>query len=125
MLIKSVQHQQLSNRCNELLEEKMQANYQCIYHDCEYKNHQSQHKFDSLKLFNQIRVAMLFTWYLILLLGNHHRSVAISWGSNNETIGSVDNVQFLSSINHHDGTVINQAILQGSDLLEVIITTTW
>ena len=40
-----------------------------------------------------------------------HRGVVIYRSDYKETFSSVDNVQLLSSINPHDGTVINDTIL--------------
>jgi len=37
---------------------------------------------------------------------NHFQGVAICWGSNSKTIGSVDNIQFLSNIDNDDGSCL-------------------
>ena len=46
-----------------------------------------------------------------LILGNERRGFAICWGDYKVTLSSVDNIQLLSSINPHDGTLINETVM--------------
>ena len=51
-----------------------------------------------------------------IILGDNCRGLAISRNDHHKTVSSVDDVQCFSSINLHDGTVVNNAIMQWNNL---------
>ena len=59
----------------------------------------------------------------MFILRDNHKGMAIFRGDYVETLSSVDNVQLLSSINPHDGTVTNETLLQCRILLAIGHTT--
>ena len=61
------------------------------------------------------------TRQLIINFSNHHRGAAIFRSDYKETFSSVDNVQFLSCINPHDGTVINGTVINDTIRLKSIM----